>query len=294
MTAAMGPDRKSRRNTAVCVASFVLLLPANPIAAQQDGIRWPNGARAAVSLTYDDGLDVHLDHAVPDLEAVNLRGTFYVWGRAPSFERRLEEWRALVRSGHELGNHSLFHPCVQDTSREHRAFVIPERALEHYTVRRMIDELRIMNTLLYATDNQRSRTYAYPCGDQVAGGESFVDALRPLFVAARALDGKAPVDLKTLDLHRVPSSGASKVTAAKMIDWVNQAIDARTLVVFRFHGVGGGHSINIEREDHQKLLAWLARNHDRIWTAPFVTVTEHVAAERTRLGWTPRWPPAER
>ncbi len=32
-------------------------------AAQQGGFLWPGEREAAVSLTYDDGLDVHLDHA---------------------------------------------------------------------------------------------------------------------------------------------------------------------------------------------------------------------------------------
>ena len=32
-----------------------------------DSLQWPNGQKAAVSLTYDDGLDCHLDIVVPDL-----------------------------------------------------------------------------------------------------------------------------------------------------------------------------------------------------------------------------------
>ncbi len=56
-------------------------------------------------------------------------------------------------------------------------------------------------------------------------------------------------------------------------------------MVFCFHGIGAGHSINIEREDHQKLLAFLAANRERIWTVPFIKVVQHIATERERLGW---------
>ena len=39
---------------------------------------WPNGARAAVSLTYDDGLNSQLDCALPQLEAAGFRATFFL------------------------------------------------------------------------------------------------------------------------------------------------------------------------------------------------------------------------
>ena len=39
---------------------------------------WPNRQLAAVSLTFDDGLQSQLDLAVPILEECAVRGTFYV------------------------------------------------------------------------------------------------------------------------------------------------------------------------------------------------------------------------
>lgn len=39
---------------------------------------WPAGARGAVSLTYDDALNSQLDVAVPALDALKLRTTFFV------------------------------------------------------------------------------------------------------------------------------------------------------------------------------------------------------------------------
>jgi len=34
-------------------------------AEKSDGFPWPNDAKAAVVLTYDDGMDTHLDNAAP-------------------------------------------------------------------------------------------------------------------------------------------------------------------------------------------------------------------------------------
>src|ERR1017187_10539301 len=99
---------------------------------QDDAFRWPGGAKAAVALTYDDGVDADLDHAIPDLDARNLRATFYVPGSSASLSKRMEEWRTAARRGHELGNHTLFHPCLTRIPGEERTWVTPD-----YTAYRM-------------------------------------------------------------------------------------------------------------------------------------------------------------
>jgi hypothetical protein len=149
----------------------------------------------------------------------------------------------------------------------------------------MADELRVMNSLLEAVDGQTARTMAYPCGDETAGGASYVDAIRPFLVAARAYKDsyRALADPRAVDVHRVPSWALRDNTGAEMIAWVEQAIRDGALAVFTFHGVGGGHNINVGREDHRKLLSWLDANRSRVWTAPFREVMQHVIAERKRV-----------
>mgnify|MGYP005843196433 CR=1 FL=1 len=264
--------------------SFALLLAAcAPCAAA--GFPWPRGAKAAVCLTYDDGIDAHLDHAMPDLEAVNLRGTFYVPGRSPSLAKRMEEWRAAAKRGHELGNHSIFHPCLRVSLKgAARAWLRPEQELEKYTVARMVAELSAMNTLLLAVDGRASRTYAYNCSDHLAGGESFVDALRPLFSAARTGEGREFADPNTVDLHFVPSWMVDKTPAAEMIAFAADAVRAGGFAVMMFHGVGGGHNINVDREAHRGLLQWLDARRADVWTDTFENVTRHIASVRKTAG----------
>ena len=247
---------------------------------------WPNGARAAVCLTYDDGIDGHLEIVAPDLEAVNLRGSFYVPGHSQSLAGRMEDWRALDRRGHEIGNHSLFHPCLRTSSDGRvREWLSPEFELENYTVPQMVAELSTANTLLQAVDGKTDRTYAYTCSDHLAGGDSFVDGLRPLFTAARTGGNVIVADMRTLDIHLVPSWGVVEVTGEEMIDYVNRAADAGTMAVFMFHGVGGGHNLNVSRQAHRELIEYLDEHRDRFWTDTFAAVMDHLRSERRRLGW---------
>lgn len=271
---------------------FAAFLMTGALMGQRPSFQWPDGAKAAVALTYDDGIDVHLDHAVPDLEAAHLRGTFYVPGHSESLVKRMEEWRAIARRGHELGNHTLFHPCLSVIDGHKRTWVAPDRDLTSYTVRRIADEVKIMNGFLFAVDGLNARTLAYTCGDEVAGGKSYVDAIRPLVPAARAYKDnfRALADPLTVDIYRVPSWALKDNTGAEMIAWVEEAIGSGALAVFTFHGVGGGHNINVASPDHQKLLSWLDANRARVWTAPFLKVMDHVSSERKRLGIAPAKP----
>jgi peptidoglycan/xylan/chitin deacetylase (PgdA/CDA1 family) len=242
---------------------------------------WPSGAKAAVVLTYDDGMDTHLDNAGPDLDAAGLKGTFFVTGQSESLAKRLPEWRALAARGHELANHAIFHPCLRKPAAgAERDWVKPEYALEGYTVGRIRDEVAAMNTTLLALDSEGVRTFAYNCCDTtVAAGVSYVDALRPLFLAARTGEDRIAEDVGALDPMLVPSWAATDVTGAQLIAFAQKAVDAGGLAVFQFHGIGG-QWLSVSRDAHRDLLGWLAAHRPTVWTDTFRRVLQHVTTER--------------
>lgn len=63
-------------------------------------------------------------------------------------------------------------------------------------------------------------------------------------------------------------------SADYMIDLVRKAQQSHTLLVFLFHGVGGGHNINVDLGEHSKLLHYLKQQEKDIWIAPMVDVAE--------------------
>lgn len=235
---------------------------------------WKN-KDCAVVLTYDDAIDADLDRVIPALDSLNLKATFYLIGSSPVLQKRLNEWRNAARNGHELGNHALFHPC--DGSLPGRSFVTTDNDLSKYTVSRAIAEIRINNTLLQAIDGKTRRTFAYPCGDRKIGDAFFYTNLKNDFAGARGvgpgLQTPTQVDLENIDCYMI--NGQS---AVYMIDLVEKAKKSHTLLVFLFHGVGGGHSINVDLKEHSKLLHYLQNNEKNIWIAPMVDVAETIAA----------------
>lgn len=95
---------------AAILFAAAMSLCAAGAAAAQDNMAWPNGAKAAIALTYDDSLDSQLDYALPTLDKYDIKGTFFLTIEREGFFPRVGEWRAAAESGHELANHTLFHP----------------------------------------------------------------------------------------------------------------------------------------------------------------------------------------
>jgi peptidoglycan/xylan/chitin deacetylase (PgdA/CDA1 family) len=253
-----------------------LLLAATFASYAQTSSPW-NNKQCAVVLTYDDAIDVDLDNVVPALDSLKLRGTFYLIGSSPVVARRLPEWRRAAQRGHELGNHALFHPC--DGTRPGRSFVVPDHDLSKYTVTRAVDEIRATNTLLAAIDGKTARTFAYPCGDLQIGGVNFYDQLKNDFVAARGVTGGLPTAAQ-VNLANVEAYSINGQSAEYLLALVKKAQESHTLLVFLFHGVGGGHSLNVELKAHRALLRYLKAHEQDIWVAPLVEVAEKIKASQ--------------
>ncbi|MBS7565417.1 polysaccharide deacetylase family protein [Mucilaginibacter sp. Bleaf8] len=236
-----------------------------------------NNKQCAVVLTYDDAIDADLDNVIPALDSLKLKGTFYIIGSSPVVNKRMHEWRLAAKRGHELGNHALFHPC--DGSLPGRSFVSPDHDLSKYTVGRAVDEIRMNNVLLKAIDGKDRRTFAYPCGEQKIGQDYFYTQLRNDFAGARGV-GAGLQTAKQVDLDNIDCYYIQDQPAGYMIDLVKKAIQSRTLLVFLFHGVGGGHAINEGLQEHSQLLHFLKQHEKEIWIAPMVDVAEYIKRQQ--------------
>jgi peptidoglycan/xylan/chitin deacetylase (PgdA/CDA1 family) len=225
-----------------------------------------------VVLTYDDALNVHLDHAIPALDSLSFKGTFYLIGNSGAIDKRIPEWRKAAAKGHELGNHTLFHPCAGGPG---RSFVTPENDLRSYTVSRMVNEMRMNNTLLKSIDNKAKRTFAYACGDTRIGDTLYMERVKGEFTGARGVRSDMP-PITGVDLYNVPSYMINGQTGEELIALVKQAMADGRLLVFLFHGVGGEHSLNVSLEAHSKLLRFLKQNEKKIWVAPMTDVATYI------------------
>ena len=254
---------------------LIILLVISLHSVMYGQYKWPNGAKAAVCFTYDDALDGQLDYAIPQLDSLGLKGTFFCTGNSPCLYRRMNEWREAAKRGHELGNHTLFHPCVKNKPDGSKAdWVKPEYALENYTMAQLLNELRTANTLLKAIDGEEVRTYGYTCSDCMVGGIQFTDTLRSIFVAARD-DGKIPGNMNGYNIFKTPAWAVIDNSSAEMIAYVNEARAKGTIAIFMFHSVGGGY-LNVGAKEHRQLLEYVNKNRKDFYCATFKEIMNYI------------------
>ena len=119
----------------------------------------------------------------------------------------MRRWRTVQRAGHELGNHSVFHPCPRSLLPDR-----PQYFTENYDVKRMLGEIAVMNNVLFGIDGQEMRTYSVPCSQMLVGGVDYTEPLRRSglvkFVRTGGDQCKSVItDFKALDVFQVPSYG---------------------------------------------------------------------------------------
>ena len=237
----------------------------------------PHRCAGAVSLTFDDAAQSQLDNAIPVLDRHAVPGTFYV-SLTDRRHKRLNDWQTAAQRGHEIGNHSLHHPCGRNFD-----WITPDRALENYSLKKMDVELReASRRIREAIPQQKDFSFAYPSGQKYVGEgarqKSYVPVVAKRFLAARGLGEVANHPLRC-DLHDVWSWMVQSVSAEEMIKMTEEAIAQGKWAVFCYHGIGGEH-FPVATDAFEGLVSHLAKNRERIWTDTFFNVAKHIAASR--------------
>ena len=238
---------------------------------------WPNGCLSAISVTFDDGLPSQLEIAIPRLEERGLCGTFDLNPRGEDWQRRLASWQPAQRAGHEMGNHTIAHPCSLNTS----------PVLQLWTIEQIEDDvLEAQHRLDALFPEGGERSFAYPCYESDVGRgptrQSYVPIIAKHFIAARAkgqsMRGNHPV---YADLHHLSSWAVERMAAREMIGLVEQCLAEGWWGIFTFHGVNEGH-LPISEHDLCGLLDYMARHRERIWCAPVAQVARYVLEQTER------------
>ncbi|MEX0601139.1 MAG: polysaccharide deacetylase family protein, partial [Rhodothermales bacterium] len=172
-----------------CVTAWLFF--AGDVRAQADGaFEWPADNVMALSLSFDDARTSQVDVGLDLFDRTGGLVTFFVVPGA--VEQRLDGWRRMRAAGHEIGNHTLTHPCTGNFSWAR------DKALESYTRQAMRHELTAANRRIEELLGVTPAVFAYPCGQTFVGRGvetlSYVPLVAELFLAGRGWLDEAPND----------------------------------------------------------------------------------------------------
>jgi len=255
------------------IAASLILLSLNTALAAQS-YPWPNNARAAVSLSYDDALHSQLDNAIPTLNKYNLKGSFYLSLSSSAYKQRINEWQTIAMQGHELGNHTINHAC--SGAKANREWVSAGNDLDNIPLSKLINEIIEANKQLHQLDKQSHRTFTLPCGDAFANGKNYHEAIKHLFTGIKSRVGGIETSMTGFDIKNVSVIAPSNISGEQLISYVKRAANYGTMVNFTFHGIGGDH-LSVSEDAHAKLVKFLADNSELYWVDTFRNISLHIS-----------------
>ena len=223
----------------------------NPLSAGQSDTslrcsvaKFRGDKRAAVSLTYDDGLKEHIDLVAPQLEKRGLRGSFWIIGNKigtldPNHGDRMtyEDLRDLHRRGHEVGSHTWSHPKLLRLS-------TPDSV-------RM--EMEKLDSAFLANGLPKPMTMAYPYNGKNAAITRIVEEGR--------------IGSRTFQVGHGQQN--NKTTLAKMTEWMHHLIDTHEWGVTMTHAILHGYDRWYHPEELWQFYDTLKAHDHEVWVGTF-------------------------
>lgn len=237
---------------------------------------WPQGKQMALSLSFDDGRDSQPLVGVPLLDEYGVKATFYIV--PPRAAQQLEGWKKTVASGHEIGNHSVNHPCSGN-------FVWARpTALEDYTLAQMRAELREANQQTQALLGVTPTVFAYPCGATFVGRgvntQSYVPVVAELFQSGRLWLSEAPNSPDYCDFAQLTGMESDGKDFDQILPLIEAARQSGQWVVLAGHDIGEGGRQTTRVAMLRQLIRYAQNPANGIWLATVGEVGTYVQGKR--------------
>jgi peptidoglycan-N-acetylglucosamine deacetylase len=238
--------------------------------------QWPDACQAAVSLSFDDARPSQTDAGLPVLDRYGVRATFYL--SPPNIAQRQDTWRAAAARGHEMGNHTLTHPCTGN---------FPwsiNNALEEKTIEQIVSEINSADVAIHELAGVQPKTFAYPCGQKYIGrGEtlqSYVPVVARHFIAGRGFRDEAVNNPAFFDPAQSMGVDSDDHSFDFLKTWIDRAVQESGWLVFCSHDIGqySRQAMTVEVLDSVCQYCTSATNH--IWVDTVATVAAYIRQQR--------------
>ncbi len=239
---------------------------------------WPEGKRAAVSLSFDDARTSQVDTGLGLFRRLGIKATFFL--ESNNLEQRLAGWKQAVADGHDIGNHTVSHPCTGNYS-----FSLAN-ALENYDLERMAAQLDGANAKIHELLGVTPKTFAYPCGQKFVGRgldtRSYVPLVADRFIVGRGYLDESPNDPAVCDLAQAMGTPFDEQDFAPMKKVVDGAVKEGRWVIFVGHEIGNkGYQITDVRA-LEELAAYLKDPANGVWVGTVGEVGEYIQKSRRK------------
>ena len=242
-------------------------------------IEWPEGKKVAISLSFDDARLSQVDSGIALLDELGVKATFYL--SIDPMKQRLEGWKRAVTAGHEIGNHSLTHPCSGNYF-----WVKNDNELENFTLKTMRKNLADANKIIQQELGVTPTLFAYPCGQKYVGRgkklKSYVPLVAKMFASGRGWFEEMNNDPMFCDFAQLAGNemdGKSFEQISKMINGAKAHGDWLLLAGHEMKESGPQATSLIML---RQLIEYAKDPANGIWLAPVGEVQEWIKSQKSK------------
>lgn len=243
-------------------------------AASPKNALYPNGAKYAVSLSFDDARASQIDNGVPLLNKYQVKASFYVMPY--HMEQRAGKWRAVAEAGHEIANHSTSHLCTGNF----RWLRAQEKGLEQVDLAFIENDILSANQYIEQHTGVKPTGFAYPCGQTFVGRGSEVKSYVPIianhFQHGRTWNDETANDPYYVDLAQIRAMRMDGQSFTEIKALLDLAKFDNAWIVLAGHEVGEKGIYTVDEQALEQLIVYLKDPANGFWLAPVGDVAEFV------------------
>lgn len=264
-------------NRSLFLIILYIFLSGEMLLAQQSEptFAWPKGKQIALSLSFDDARPSQVLAGTALLDQYGIKATFYVVPN--SVKQQLTGWKKAVENGHEIGNHSLNHPCTGNFPWSR------QKAIENYSLKKMRNELITANNEIKELLGVESEVFAYPCGQTYIGRgkntKSYVPVISKLFLSGRGWLDEGPNDPQFCDLAQLTGMEMDGKNFEQILPILENAKKTGAWVVLAGHEMGNSGDQTTRLNMLKMLIEYSQDPKNGIWIAPVGTIAKYIKSQ---------------
>ncbi|MCF2859903.1 polysaccharide deacetylase family protein [Pseudoalteromonas sp. SMS1] len=260
--------------------SFVNIGSASEKEQVHHQFSYPNNARNAISLSFDDARESQIDVAIPLLNKYGVKGTFYV---NPQFAMtRLEGWKKAVKQGHELGNHTSSHLCSGNFEWLRKQGL----GLEQVDLAWLRKDIESTTQFMQAQFDVSPASFAYPCGNTFVGRgkevRSYVPLIAEMFKTGRTWLDETGNNPTYTDFAQLAGNRMDGMTFEEIKDLLALLREDNKWIILAGHEVGEKGMYSVDKEALEALIVYLQDPKNGFWLATVTEVANHIEAQRAK------------
>lgn len=254
---------------------------ASEVSTRYQGFDYPNKARNAVSLSFDDGRPSQVDVGTPLLDKYKVKATFYV---VPNqVEERLAKWQQAVAAGHEIGNHTQTHACTGNFEWLRAQNV----SLEQASLAWLSADIASSQADLKRQLNVTPRSFAYPCGHTFVGRgaktQSYVPLIAHTFSTGRTWLDETGNNPNFTDFSQLTGLRIDGMSFDEIKTMLEALRGNNAWLILAGHDIGKGGQYTTDVHVLEQLIVYLQDPANGYWLDTVGNVADYVVQHRQPL-----------